>query len=84
MTAAEVTPRKKLDLTGVPCPANATRALMKLELMDEGELLVLVVDEGEPLENVPEALEDEGHEIIDRQPAGPATWRLTVRRSAIP
>ncbi len=72
-------PIETLDLLGVPCPQNTARALMSLELLDEGERLLLLIDDGEPYENVPESLEIEGHRLIsiERQGAG---WRLLVER----
>ena len=44
---------------------------------DLGEWLVL--DDGEPMENVPPALELEGHTVQSRERT-PTGWRLTVRR----
>lgn len=74
------TPDETLDLAGVPCPANTARALLKLELMDEGEVLAIVVDDGEPIANVPPALVAEGHTILAQQPDG-GRWRVLVRRN---
>jgi TusA-related sulfurtransferase len=68
-----------LDLTGVPCPRNAARAILRLETMDEGDLLDVVIDDGEPLANVPPALEAEGHVILART-ARDGRWILRVRR----
>jgi TusA-related sulfurtransferase len=69
-----------LDLTGVPCPANASRALLRLELLDAGDLLELLVDDGEPRINVPAALEAEGHAVVAREQTTTGTWRLLVKR----
>lgn len=80
MTQAHDAPEEILDLSGIPCPANASRALLRLELLNPGDLLVLIVDDGEPLENVPEALLLDGHEIVENHPHGPGSWRLVVRR----
>ncbi len=59
-------PDDHLDLTGVPCPSNFIRALLRLETMDEGEVLLLTVDDGETMDNVPPNLEDDGNEILIR------------------
>lgn len=71
--------RDTLDLTGVACPANAARALIRLEAMSPGAVLRLIVDDGEPLRNVPPALEAERHELIGKERRG-AGWALLVRR----
>ncbi len=70
---------ERLDLTGIPCPQNAARALMSLEFMDPGERLELLLDDGEPMQNVPESLEIEGHVVLHRERLGPG-WRLLVAR----
>jgi len=68
-----------IDLTGVPCPQNTARAMFELELMDEGERLLLYIDDGEPRVNVPASLEIEGHRVIEAQRT-PQGWSLLVER----
>lgn len=68
-----------LDLSGVPCPRNTAEALLALELMDAGDLLDVLLDDGEPLKNVPPALELEGHRVLSTTPEG-SGWRLRVER----
>jgi tRNA 2-thiouridine synthesizing protein A len=52
-----------LDLTGVVCPMNWVRARLALERMQPGEVLELVLDEGEALESVPRSAREEGHGV---------------------
>jgi TusA-related sulfurtransferase len=73
------TPDEELDLTGVACPHNSSQAIMRLEWMDPGELLQLVIDDGEPSESVPVTLRQEGHEVLDARRTGDQ-WTLLVRR----
>jgi len=72
-------PDLRLDLTGVPCPHNSSRAILELEVMDEGEILEIVIDDGDPIANVPVSLTQEEHEVLDTQRHGDQ-WRLLVRR----
>jgi tRNA 2-thiouridine synthesizing protein A len=51
------------DLRGTPCPINFVKAKLKLEGMQDGEILELFLDDGEPIRNVPKSLENEGHKI---------------------
>lgn len=69
----------ELDLTGVPCPRNSARALIRLETMTSGEVLAVTVDDGEPIENVPASLEAEGHAILARSQLPDGRWVLHVR-----
>lgn len=71
-------PDESLDLRGVPCPANAAKALMKIAMMNEGETLELLLDKGEPVENVPPSLEDEGHRIIVSREIDAKTWAILI------
>jgi TusA-related sulfurtransferase len=68
-----------LDLTGVPCPRNSARALLRIEMMDSGQVIRLTIDDGEPIENVPESLEVEGHSIAEREQLPDSRWVLSVR-----
>jgi TusA-related sulfurtransferase len=67
-----------LDLRGVTCPANAARALVRLEAMEPGELLEIVLDPGEPVASVPAALASAGHTVLSCL-AGDGFFRLLVR-----
>ena len=68
-----------LDLKGVACPFNYVQAKVRLETMDIGQLLEVTIDDGEPIENVPVSLTNDGHEIIDTKKVG-KHYRLTVRK----
>ena len=60
-------PVESLDLRGVECPENALRALYALELMDEGEVLELWLDESDSSRRLLESLELEEHGIEERE-----------------
>ena len=47
--------------------------------MQLGELLEVTIDDGEPIENVPLSLKNDGHEIIDTKKIG-QHYRLTIRK----
>jgi TusA-related sulfurtransferase len=72
-------PTEHLDLRGVACPENARRVLFAMELMEPGELIEVLVDRGEPATNVPESMEFEGHELLERE-LHEAHARLLLRR----
>ena len=68
-----------LDLSGVPCPQNAARALLRIEGLAPGSVLAVILDDGEPIRNVPPALEAEGHQELARSQVK-GRWRLLMRR----
>jgi len=72
---------KTLDLSGVPCPQNTAKALITLECLDEEEILELIIDDNEPIANVPPALEEEGHKIVGKEKTTNNQWKLYVKRT---
>jgi tRNA 2-thiouridine synthesizing protein A len=55
---------EKLNLRGVICPVNFVKTKLKLEEMQPGELLEVILDKGEPVVNVPRSVKEEGHRIL--------------------
>ena len=68
-----------LDLRGTPCPINFVRTKLRLEQMQEGQLLEVWLDPGEPIEQVPESLKIEGY-LIERITPRQEFFTLLVRR----
>ena len=68
-----------LDLKGVACPFNYVQAKVRLETMDIGQLLEITIDDGEPIENVPKSLTNDGHKITDTKKVG-QHYRLVIRK----
>ena len=54
-----------LDLKGVACPYNFVRTKLKLEEMDAGQVLEVYLDDGEPIQNVPKSVQNEGHKVLE-------------------
>lgn len=68
-----------LDLQGEVCPFTFVKTKLALEGIGPGEIIVVVLDKGMPLENVPRSLKDEGHQIIQVERLGEA-FKLWVRK----
>lgn len=77
-----IKPDLELDLSGVRCPINYVKAKLKLETMGAGQVLELILDDGEPIRNVPRSLEQDGHQIIVNESWGDRQHRVLVRKSA--
>jgi sulfite reductase (ferredoxin) len=54
-----------LDLKGVRCPMNYVQAKLFLENVPVGTTVEICLDEGEPIQNVPVSLKNDGQEILD-------------------
>jgi TusA-related sulfurtransferase len=75
----EIKPDETLDLRGVPCPKNSAQAIVKLETMDTEEILEVIIDDGEPIENVPASIEEEYYEIVDKRKIDNKHWGLLIK-----
>ncbi len=53
-----------VDLRGVTCPTNFVKAKLALEMVDAGEVIEFLLDDGEPVKNVPRSLKGEGHKLL--------------------
>ncbi len=56
-----------LDLKGTPCPINYVKVKLFLENLEPGSVLDIYLDEGEPMDNVPKSLENDGHKILQTE-----------------
>lgn len=53
-----------IDLRGVSCPTNFVKAKLALEEVDIGTVVRILLDDGEPVKNVPRSLKADGHRLI--------------------
>jgi len=71
-----------LDLRGVMCPINFVKTKLHLETMEDGSVLEVQLDDGEPIVNVPRSVKDEGHKILAIESEDDGSWyKLIVRKS---
>jgi len=54
----------RIDLLGVKCPFNYVKTKLKLETMESGNILEVLLDDGEPAENVPRSIQNDGHKLL--------------------
>jgi tRNA 2-thiouridine synthesizing protein A len=71
--------KKRLDLHGVVCPINFVKTKLALEELEPGELLEVILDEGDAILNVPRSVKDEGHTVVKVRPQG-TTFRVVIRK----
>jgi len=71
-----------LDLTGVACPMNFVKTKLKLETLPAGARLSVVLDDGEPIENVPRSLEEQGQKVLEQEKISDSQWKILVEKSA--
>ncbi|HBF38242.1 MAG TPA: sulfurtransferase TusA family protein [Firmicutes bacterium] len=72
-------PKKRLDLHGVICPMNFVKTKLALEDLTPGDLLEIIIDEGDAMLNVPRSIKEEGHKIIKVIPLG-ETFQILIEK----
>ena len=53
-----------VDITDVVCPVTFVKAKVVIEDLEDGQILEIRMKEGEPIQNVPRSLKDEGHKVL--------------------
>ena len=67
------------DFRGVACPMNFVKTKIVLSTMKSGELLEILLDDGQPIQNVPGSVRQEGHEVISTEKTD-NHWKVLIRK----
>ena len=74
--------KEELDLRGVICPYNFIKTKLKLETMSTGDVLAVLLDGGDPINNVPQSVQNEGHTVLSQEPCADA-YKVFIRRESV-
>ena len=69
-----------VDITDVVCPVTFVKAKVALEELDDGQILGIKMNDGEPVQNVPRSIKEEGHKILKLFDNEDGTYTLFVRK----
>ena len=70
----------KVDITDVVCPITFVKAKVALDELGAGQTLAIRLNDGEPVQNVPRSIKDEGHQILKLLNNGDGSFDLIVRK----
>ena len=70
-----------VDITDVICPVTFVKAKVALEELEEGQILSIRMNDGEPVQNVPRSVKEEGHRVLKLTDNGDGTYNLIVRKA---
>lgn len=70
---------EQLNLCGVKCPLNWAKAKVRLEYLDRGDLLQLLIDDPKGRRDIPRAAEAEGYVIVGIEEVAEG-WRITIEK----
>lgn len=69
-----------VDITDVVCPVTFVKAKVALEELEDGDILEIRLNDGEPVQNVPRSIKEEGHQVLKLTENGDGTFTLLVRK----
>ena len=67
------------DFRGVACPMNFVKTKIQLSTMQSGQLLEILLDDGQPINNVPGSVRQEGHEVLSTEKID-NYWKVLIRK----
>ena len=67
------------DFRGVACPMNFVKTKIELSSLKSGNLLEVWLDDGQPIQNVPGSVRNEGHEVISMTQVEDY-WKVIIRK----
>ncbi|MDD3893439.1 MAG: sulfurtransferase TusA family protein [Syntrophomonadaceae bacterium] len=72
-----------VDITDVKCPITFVKAKVAIEELDDGQVLEIRMNNGEPVQNVPRSLKDEGHKVLNVDKNSDATYTVLVEKGGL-
>ena len=69
-----------VDITDVVCPVTFVKAKVALEELNEGQILSIRMNDGEPVQNVPRSIKEERHQILKLDDNEDGTYTLYVKK----
>lgn len=77
---AEIKVDETVDITDKICPLTFVKAKVTLDELDDGEVLAIRMNDGEPVQNVPRSIKEEGHQILKLEDNEDGTYTLYVKK----
>lgn len=80
MAQEEIAFDDEVDITDAVCPMTFVRAKAAIEELEVGQVLKVHLNEGEPMQNVPRSLKDDGQQVLRLAPSDEGTFDLYVKK----
>ena len=69
-----------VDITDKVCPLTFVKAKVAIDELDDGEVLAVRMNDGEPVQNVPRSFKEDGHQVLKLYDNEDGTFTLLVRK----
>ena len=77
---AEIKADEFVDITDVNCPVTFVKTKVALEEIEVGQILQVHINDGEPIQNVPRSVKEEGHLVLRIDDNGDGTFELFIKK----
>ncbi len=77
---ADIQYDEEVDITDKVCPLTFVKAKVAIDELDEGQIIAIRMNDGEPVQNVPRSIKDEGHQILKLTDNEDGTYTLFVKK----
>jgi len=71
---------EELDLRGEVCPYTFVKTKLRLEELESGQDLIILLDDSVAAANVSRSLISDGHEILDLKTLSGEVWQIIVKK----
>lgn len=69
-----------VDITDKVCPLTFVKAKVAIDELEDGEVIEIRMNDGEPVQNVPRSIKEEGHQILKLVNNEDGTYNLIVKK----
>ena len=69
-----------VDITDKVCRLTFVKAKVAIDELDDGEVIAIRMNDGEPVQNVPRSIKEEGHQILKLVNNEDGTYNLIVKK----
>lgn len=69
-----------LDITKEHCPITFVKTKLMLEKLDKGDILEILLTKGEPLDNIPKTLIEQGNKVLDIKNISENIFKIVVEK----
>ena len=70
----------EVDITDKVCPLTFVKTKVAIEELEDGEVLAVRMNDGEPVQNVPRSMKEEGHKVLKLTDNEDSTYTMYVRK----
>jgi TusA-related sulfurtransferase len=71
---------KVLDITKEHCPMTFVKTKIELAKLQPGDILEVLLAEGEPLDNVPRNAREQGYHVLSVEHVEGTTHKVTIKK----